>query len=87
MALYEPFERDGRQAGAGFGERSLSSKIAPLFHMVLVACLVTCCVAGAYAGIVYWSFEGSLLGVIASALISGVGVSFIWTLLAGPEDR
>jgi hypothetical protein len=86
MALYESFEREAQDAAAGAQERSLSSRLAALFHVVLVACLVTCCVAGAYAGIVYWAFEGSLLGVFASALISGVGVSFVWTLLTGPES-
>ncbi len=87
MALYESFDRDDRDAAAGSEELSLSSRLVALFHVVLVACLVTCCVAGAYAGIVYWSVEGSLLGVVASALVSGVGVSFVWTLLTGPEGR
>jgi hypothetical protein len=86
MALYESFDLEAEDAADGSQERSSSSRLAALLQIVLVACLMTCSVAGAYAGIVYWAFEGSLLGVVVSALIAGVGVSFIWTVLTGPES-
>ncbi len=41
--------------------------------------------AGAYAGIVYWALEGSLLGVILSDLVTGVGATSTLSLFGGAE--
>jgi hypothetical protein len=41
--------------------------------------------AGAYAGIVYWALNGSLLGVILSALVTGVGATSTLSLFGRAE--
>ena len=52
----------------------------------LVGLLLTCWMTGAYAGIVYWSVQGSLLGVIVSAGIFGAGAASTWLGLIEPQD-
>jgi hypothetical protein len=59
-------------------------------RVVLLALLLLCWVAGAYAGIVYWSLQGSLLGVLASAVIPGIAATSTWwgfTALDKPVRR
>jgi hypothetical protein len=87
MALYEFFDREDRHAGARPAGRWTPGGLVTAVRLALVGFLLTCWLAGAYAGTVYWSLQGSLLGVIASALISGAGFTFTWTLFTGLEGR
>ena len=99
MALYEVLGRhDPATANPNASSRAiaLAHPASSAEHMVgmirvgFLALLLACWVAGAYAGIVYWSLQGSLLGVIASALVPGIAATFTWsafTTLQGPAVR
>jgi hypothetical protein len=49
-----------------------------ILRAALLALLLVCWVTGAYAGIVFWSLQGSLLGVIASAVVPGLAATSTW---------
>ncbi len=49
----------------------------------LAALLLTCWVIGACAGIVYWALNVSLLGVLLSATLPGLGAAWAMSLLQG----
>ena len=99
MALYEDLDRQPRLAAipldpAGRMGASVAvlatERLAGTVRVSLLALLLACWVAGAYAGIVYWSLQGSLLGVIASALVPGIAATFTWsafTVLEKPRSR
>ena len=75
------------------GASALASRRGRLIgtlQAVGLAFLMVCWIAGAYAGIVYWSLQASLLGVIASALIPGIAATSTWSAFAAlerPEER
>jgi hypothetical protein len=87
MALYDDLSRRNRVKAITYDRsRSLATE-APAFSQddvvgavraVLLALLLLCWVAGAYAGIVYWSLQGSLLGVLASAIVPGIAATCTW---------
>lgn len=80
-----PHGRHSRPVEASFMEQSLET-----LRLGLVALLVGLWLTGAYAGIVYWSLHGSLLGVIVSAAVAGMAAASTWSLyfkLGGEEDR
>ena len=49
--------------------------------------MLACWMAGGYAEIVYWSFQISLLGMIVSAGVSGVGTASTWLGFTGLGDQ
>jgi len=51
----------------------------------LLLLLLLCWMGGAYGGIVYWSLQGSLLGVLASAVVPGLAATFTWWAFAALE--
>lgn len=78
MAVYEDLSHDRRH-----GRPVLASAMEHPLERVrlgLVALLVGLWLVAAYAGIVYWSVQGSLLGVLASAAVSGLAAAATWTL-------
>jgi len=90
MALYEDLRRHDRgervvaatynpshPMRASTSAISLDEVIGTL-RLVFLAFLLLCWVAGAYAGIVYWSLQGSLLGVLASAIVPGLAATSTW---------
>ena len=97
MALYEDLRRHDRRERvvaaiynpphpmrASAPVISLDEVIGAL-RLVLLAFLLLCWVAGAYAGIVYWSLQGSLLGVLASAVFPGMAATSTWWAFAVME--
>ena len=87
MALYEDLDRQSRVAAVPHppshrmeaSSTALSmDDVVGAARVLVLAFLLICWVTGAYAGIVYWSLQGSLLGVIASALIPGLAATFTW---------
>jgi hypothetical protein len=102
MALYEDLRRHDRRervVAATYNPPhpmrasrpviSLDEVIRGL-RLVLLAFLLLCWMAGAYAGIVYWSLQGSLLGVLASAIVPGLAATSTWwgfTALESPRER
>ena len=90
MALYEDLNRRDRRnpaAAASYNPSRPMSGAAPAISMdevvgtvrvALLSFLLLCWVAGAYAGLVYWSLQGSLLGVLASAIVPGIAATSTW---------
>ncbi len=62
-------ERSGDQRFQGLAAGSLQETI----ELGLVILLLGCWLVGAYAGIVYWAEQGSLMGLFLTAVVSGVG--------------
>jgi hypothetical protein len=105
MARFDELDRPGRSPAipdrpsyrsAPGPARALAAPAGPaepllaMIRLGLLALLLACWVAGAYAGIVFWSFQGSLLGVIASALVPGLAATLTWsafTALETPMDQ
>jgi hypothetical protein len=94
MALYEDLDRQPRVSAVPYHPSHRVDGSAPVATMdrlvgaaqaAGLAFLLVCWVAGAYAGIVYWSLQGSLLGVIASALIPGLAATSTWSAFAALE--
>ncbi len=88
MALYESLDRQDRTApmaysgsynAQGLSSAGTSEPLVGAVRVVLLGFLLLCWIAGAYAGIVYWSFHSSLLGVIASAVIPGLAATATWS--------
>ena len=97
MALYDDLKRQNRRdrvvAVSYIPSHPLVAS-APAISMdeviraariVLLVFLLLCWVAGAYAGIVYWSLQGSLLGVLASAVVPGLVATSTWWAFAALE--
>ncbi len=96
MALYDDLNRQpqsrvtavpydlSHQTGASASTRRRGRLVGTL-QAVGLAFLMVCWIAGAYAGIVYWSLQASLLGVIASALIPGIAATSTWSAFAALE--
>lgn len=85
MALYEDLDPDhpaGRTNQAPAGHR-----ISETIRLGLVALLVGLWIAGAYGGIVYWSLQGSLQGVLASTLVSLAAGAAIWLFFVKLTDH
>ena len=87
MALYESLNRQDRVTAVPYGSSHPMTAAAPAISMdevigaaraACLACLLLCWIVGAYAGIVYWSLQGSLLGVVASAVIPGIAATSTW---------
>jgi hypothetical protein len=86
MALYEDLDRQPRRTPSPYGSpRSVTAAAAiPVDEVVravriaFLGFLLICWVAGAYAGIVYWSLQGSLLGVLVSAVLPGIAAVSTW---------
>lgn len=93
MALYEILDRGSSvlsTSGEAPGERrrrSPAHRAVGMAQVGMVVLLLTCWLAGGYAGIVYWSVQGSLLGVIASAGVSGAGAASVWSLFTGLDRQ
>ena len=68
-ALAIVMERPGDQPIRGLTTRSLYETV----QLGLVILLLGCWLVGAYAGIVYWAVQGSLMGVFLTAVVSGLG--------------
>lgn len=62
-------ERSGDQLPQAQTGGSLQKTI----ELGLVILLLGCWMVGAYAGIVYWAVQGSLMGVFLTAVVSGLG--------------
>jgi hypothetical protein len=95
MALYEDLDRQPRMAASTYGSSpSVASSpsttvmecLVGTVRVVSLAFLLVCWIAGAYAGIVYWSLQGSLLGVIASAIIPGLAATSTWSAFMALEE-
>ena len=78
-----PSYRPARAVAAPAGP---AEPLVAMIRLGLLALLLACWVAGAYAGIVFWSFQGSLLGVIASALVPGLAATFTWSAFTALEN-
>jgi hypothetical protein len=91
MALYESLEdRDLDTATMPdmFREQaSHSHPFLPVVRVGLLCLLLAFWIAGGYAGIVYWSLQSSLLGVIASAGMAGAGAASTWLSFTGLGRR
>ncbi len=98
MALYESLDQQDRMAGmTSSPSRSTPAPsltttegLVGTARIALLSRLLVCRVLGACAGIVYWSFQGSLLGVVASAGIPGLAAATTWLAFATlekPLDR
>ena len=94
MAFYESLDSQDLDMAAAsdaarrqLRQRSVSDWLVAAVRVGLVGLLLACWVAAAYAGIVYWSFQGSLLGVVVSALVSGGGALSTWWLFTELESR
>ena len=100
MARHEARDWQVRATAIPYNPVSLRAVAAPipaisvrevigLLRAALLALLLVGWVAGAYAGIVYWSLQGSLLGVLASSIIPGIAATSTWwafrTLERGTE--
>jgi hypothetical protein len=88
MALYDDLDRHDRMAASV--SLPVAAQLTGMVRLGLLAFLLVCWIAGAYAGIVYWSLQGSLLGVIASALVPGIAAASTWsafTMLETPLGR
>ena len=77
---YDLSHRMGASAPA-----SRKGRLTGMLQAAGLAFLMVCWIAGAYAGIVYWSLQASLLGVIASALIPGIAATSTWSAFAALE--
>src|SRR5690349_19638032 len=95
MALYEDVDRQHRAPAISYDPAHRMGASAPAIRMeqlfaaarvALLALLVVCWIAGAYAGIVYWSFQGSLLGVIASAIVPGLAATATWSAFMAMQE-
>jgi hypothetical protein len=87
MALYESLDQQNRNDTASRQGTSERSRFVAVLRLVLVGVLLACWLGGAYGGIAYWSLQGSLLGVLVSAIVAGAGAAFTWTLFTGLEHR
>jgi hypothetical protein len=91
MALYESLSHQDLSVASGAAadgsQPSISDQLVGALRLGLVLVLLACWMAGGYAGIVYWSVEGSLLGVIAASSVSGLGATSTWTLFTGLVRR
>jgi hypothetical protein len=94
MALYESLDHQNlstptaaNAARRQLRQRSVYDWLVWAVRVGLVGLLLACWVGAAYAGIVYWSFQGSLLGVVVSALVSGGGALSTWWLFTELESR
>ncbi len=96
MALYEDVDQQARRMADP--RRSMhpttvarsaahQDQLAGAVRLIGLALLLTCWVAGAYGGIVYWSFQGSLLGMIGSTVIAGAAAVSTWSAFAALEER
>lgn len=84
MALYEDLERQNRTPAIPYGSsraiaatssESSTEQVVGMIRLAFLTFLLACWIVGAYAGIVFWSFQGSLLGVIASAVLPGIAAT------------
>ncbi len=64
-----------------------SSSVAEAVEMGLVTLLLIGWTAGAFGGIVYWAMQGSLGGVILSAVVPGLGAMSTLPLLRWPGTQ
>ena len=91
MALYESLSHQdlsvASSAHAAGRQRSVAGQLVATVRLGLVLVLIALWLAGGYAGIVFWSVEGSLLGVIAASIVSGLGAASTWTLFTGLVRR
>jgi len=90
MALHESLEAQGLTPTTGAApcqdkliELPRIGSLAEAAGLVLVCLLLLCWTVGAYAGVVYWSVQGSLWGVILSVIIPGFGATstlplYVW---------
>jgi hypothetical protein len=83
MALWESLDRQDQIAASPAA--TTQEQIVGAVRLALLAVLLVGWVAGAYAGIVYWSLQGSLLGVIASAILPGLAATSTWSAFAALE--
>ena len=88
MALYDDLDRHPRITAVPFdpphplaapGSGLTREHVVAGVRLGFLALLLTFWVAGAYAGIVYWSLQGSIWGVIASAVVPGLAATFTWS--------
>jgi hypothetical protein len=82
---YDPSHLPGGASLVITGEQ-----LVGLVRLIGLGVLLIGWVAGAYAGIVYWSLHGSLFGVIVSALVPGIAATSTWsafTTLEKPYRR
>ena len=96
MALYDDLNRQpqaqvtavpydlSHQAGAS-ASTSCRGRLVGTLQAAGLAFLMVCWIAGAYAGIVYWSFQASVLGVVASARIPGIAATSTWSAFVALE--
>ncbi|TNC74888.1 hypothetical protein [Rubellimicrobium roseum] len=82
MTLYESLERQDPQpaVAAERPQRQLLeirgvSSLTEALGLMLVSLLLMTWALGAYAGIVYWSVQGSIWGVVLSAIVPGFGAA------------
>ena len=78
MAVYEDLNSNRAR-----GWTALAAAMAHPLETVrlgFVALLVGLWLVAAYAGIVYWSLQGSLLGVMVSAVVPGLAAASTWGL-------
>jgi hypothetical protein len=101
MALYEDLRQDRHPRAVAIpytpshpvrtSAPALSmAEVKAMVRVVLLAFLLLCWMAAAYAGIVYWSLQGSLFGVLASAAVPGFAATSTWwafTALEKPVRR
>jgi hypothetical protein len=78
MALYEDLGPD-RPAGRP-GQEPATPRLSETIRLGLVVLLVGLWIAGAYGGIVYWALQESVLGVLASTLVSLIAGAATWLL-------
>ncbi len=76
MALYEDLGSE-RPAGSQGQERA-AHRVSETIRLGLVVLLVGLWIAGAYGGMVYWALQESVLGVLASTLVSLIAGAATW---------
>ena len=89
MALYDNQNRRARRTAAPTSVALAAAhpgQLVGLVRLIGLAVLLIGWVAGAYAGIVYWSFQGSLLGVIGSTAMWGAAAAATWSAFAALEE-
>ena len=52
-----------------------TGSLAEAVRLGLIILLLICWAVGAYAGIVYWAVQGSIWGVVLSAIVPGFGAA------------
>ncbi len=88
MAFFEASNfgyRVASQSPRRAARTTAKKRASEVVRLGLVVLLLGLWIAGAYAGIVYWALNGSLLGVILSAVVTGVGATSTLSLFGGAE--